>query len=254
MKPTLSLKMLGGSLVSIALVLALSGLGLWTVDSLRVLQDGGADSAYDAIDAAKGMGIGPELYEIVADAEINRDLAATEKSWSAAKTEVDRQLTELTQASDSDQERSEVAAARESYAGIVQLFETKMLPLLRQTDGITPEIRAADGAIDASVAALSKVMKAFQESNAAQAHDSDVVFDTTGRRSSVMLMVVAGIAVLLALAVAIGLARAILRPVRGMTAVMARLAEGDKSVAVPASAGATRSATWPRRSASSSRA
>ncbi|HEY4161634.1 MAG TPA: methyl-accepting chemotaxis protein [Dongiaceae bacterium] len=233
MKLTLSNKMLGGSGVNILIVLALSGMALWTVSQLRTLQDTGADAAYDAMDGAQAAGLGPALYEVIADAEINRDLTATEKDWSAAKTDAEKQLSALERSADNDEEKSDIADGRKSYDNIVSLFEGKMLPVLRQVQGINPQIQDLDGQIDDATAGLTKAMSAFRDSNIANAHHTDENFDGTGKNASIMLMIIAGIAIVVALGIATALARAIVRPVRGMTAVMGQLAKGDMTVTVP---------------------
>jgi methyl-accepting chemotaxis protein len=233
MKITLAKKMLGGSGVNILIVLVLSGVALWTVDRLRALQDVGADSAYDAIEASDMRALGPELYEVIADAEINRDLAATDKDWGTAKADAEKNFAALTQSADTDGEKANVADARKSYDAIVDIFENKMLPILRQVKGVNADIQAIDGQVDDATAGLTKAMTAFRDSNVAAARASDDVFDGTGQNASVVLMIIAGIAILAALGIAYGLARAIVRPVRGMTQVMERLSGGDMAVAVP---------------------
>jgi methyl-accepting chemotaxis protein len=233
MKITLSTKMIGGSGVNILIILILSGIGLWTVSQLRTLQDVGADAAYGAIDGAQAASIGPALYEVIADAEINRDLAATEKDWSAGKADTEEQLAALDQSADSDEEKGDVADARKSYGEVVSIFEGQMLPILRQVQGINPQIQELDGKIDDATAGLIKATTAFREANIAAAHATDEKFDDTGKTASITLAIIAGIAIVMALGIAIALARAIVRPVRGMTAVMGRLAQGDMAVTVP---------------------
>jgi methyl-accepting chemotaxis protein len=233
MKITLSTKMVGGSGVNILIVLALSAIALWTVDDLRTLQDIGADSAYDAISGAEAASIGPDLYEVIADAEINHDLTATEKDWADAKAEAEKKLAGLQQAADNDSERASAADGRKAYEGVVSLFEGKMLPLLRQVQGINPQIQDLDGQIDAVTADLTKAMVAYREANIADAHATDETFDGTGSNAGIMLMIVAGIAIVVALGIAFGLSRAIVKPVRGMTVVMGDLAKGNMAVTVP---------------------
>jgi methyl-accepting chemotaxis protein len=233
MKITLATKMVGGSGVNILIVLALSAIALWTVGDLRDLQDIGATSAYDAINGAQAASIGPDLYEVIADAEINRSLEATEKSWADAKGDAEKQLAGLEQAADSDAEKAAVADGRKAYDAVVALFEGKMLPLLHRVPGITPQIQDLDGQIDAATADLTKAMTGYREANIAAAHATDQAFDETGGDASIMLMIVAGIAVLVALGIALALSRAIVKPVRGMTVVMGDLAKGNMAVTVP---------------------
>jgi methyl-accepting chemotaxis protein len=225
--------MLGGSAVNVALILALSGLALATVSNLRALQDTGAGAAYAAIDATRAAGLGSELYEVVADAEINRDLGATDKAWAAAKTNTDKVFSDLAVSADTPGEKGDLSQAKSSYGEIVSLFETKMVPALRQTQGISPEIQSLDGQIDQAVAGLTDAMKNFSDLNTTGAHESDAAFDGTGRQATTELMVIAAIAIALAFGIAVVLARTIVRPVRAMTGTLGLLADGDMMAEIP---------------------
>lgn len=235
MKLTLGAKMIGGSAMNIIAVTALAGIGLATVSYLRVLQDNGASAAYAAIDATQASALGPRLYEVIADAEINRDLAATSKSWTEEKAHAEKALTGLETAADTDMERTALDDAKSSYRSITHLFDEKMLPLLQQAPGITPAIQDLDSQIDEQVSRLGTSMQRFGELNVAAAHDSDTAFDLTGVRASTMLWTIAVLAALIALGIAFALTRAIVRPVRGMTIAMGRLASGELKIEIPGS-------------------
>ncbi len=233
MKLTLGAKMLGGSAINVSLILALSGIGLATVSYLRELQDTGAGAAYVAIDATQASALGPRLYEVIADAEINRNLATTDKNWAAEKANAEKVLAGLVVAADTESEKASLDEANASYQAITHLFDDKMLPLLRQAQGVNPQIQDLDGQIDDQVARLSKAMQKFGQQNVAAAHASDAGFDGLGIRSSIMLMAIAAFAAVVALGIAIALARLIVRPVRAMTATMGQLASGEMKVEIP---------------------
>jgi methyl-accepting chemotaxis protein len=235
MKLTLSTKMLGGSAINISLVIALAGIGLATVSYLRDVQDEGAGAAYASIDATEASALGPRLYEVIADAEINRDLSSTTKTLAEEESRAEKVLSSLDPAADTDAEKVSLADAKAAYKEIVGLFEDKMLPLLQQAPGITPAIQDIDDQIDKQVARLDSSMQRFGDLNVAAAHASDAEFDQIGIRATTLLAVAAAFGALLALGTAFSLVRAIIKPVRAMTTTMGRLAGGELTVEIPGS-------------------
>jgi methyl-accepting chemotaxis protein len=233
MKVTLAGTLTAGSVVNVALVLALTGFSLWKVDVLRQMQDTGAGAAYAAIDASRGASLGAEMYQIIADAEINRDLAATARDWATKKAEAEKEFAGLADNADTDTEKADLAEARSSYDGMVRVFEDEMLPLLQQTKGGTPAIQALDDKIDTASAGIATALDKFRVQNDTDAHALDDAYDVTGRQTSTINMVLGGIAVLASIGIAILLIRKVVGPLRGMTDCMKRLAGGDTGLAIP---------------------
>lgn len=233
MRISISAKLLSGSCVNVALICMLSGLSLWTIGELRQMQDAGADTLRSALQTTKAAAMGAELYQIIADAEINRELDVTAKDWTAKKTEVERALTEVERVAQTGPGKAAVADARTAYAAILRTFETEMLPRLRNTDGISTEIRGLDSKIDESAAALAGALHKIQDLKIADAEEADVAFDARGIRSSTIIAILGCAATVLTLAIAFNLGRTIAGMIRKMTVAMTQLAGGDRTVAVP---------------------
>jgi methyl-accepting chemotaxis protein len=230
---TIARKLMGGSATNVVLLLLVAGLGIKTINDMRSMQDEGADAFRAAISSTEGAGLGAELYEIIADAEINRQLDQTAKDWASAKQATEAKLDEITQDADTDGARTDLAAAKDAYAKLVALFEQQMLPKLKATDGLTPEIRDLDGEIDEQVGALAAALHKSRDANIADADATDAAFDAHGRAASAWIIGISIAAIVLALSIAFALARAIVRPVKAMTGAMGRLAQGDMATEIP---------------------
>jgi methyl-accepting chemotaxis protein len=230
---TIARKLLGGSATNVVLLLIVAGLGITTINEMRHMQDEGADAFRAAISSTEGAGLGAGLYEIIADAEINRQLDQTAKDWGDAKQAAEAKFDEIAKAADTDGERADLGTAKDAYAKLVALFEQQMLPKLKATDGLTPEIRDLDGEIDDQVGALAGALRKFRDANVAAADQNDDAFDAHGRIVSAWIIGISIAAVILALGIAFGLARAITRPIKAMTAAMGRLAKGDMATDIP---------------------
>jgi methyl-accepting chemotaxis protein len=236
MNLTIARKLLAGSTLNIAVVLLLAGLALWTIAEMRRMQDAGADSFRSAITATQASALGAELYEVIADAEINRQLDDTAKNWAAGKKQAEAELADVSGEARTDDAKAAMAAAQAAYAKLVQIFEQQMLPALQKTPELTPEMRDLDGKIDEQAAALSDAMRKVRDADVAAANQEDADFDARGRSSNWWTMALSIVAIVIAFGVAIALSRSIVRPVKAMTAAMDKLAHGDMSTEIPGTA------------------
>jgi methyl-accepting chemotaxis protein len=233
MKLTIAAKLTGGSIVNITLILLLAGAALWTIDDMRRMQDQGADSYKNAVKVTEASALGAEMYQIIADAEINHALDQTAKDWAEKKAEAEQDLAAVAATADTDSEQAAMAEAKAAHGRLIDIFEKEMLPKLQATPDLTQEVRDLDGKIDEQAAALATALRKIRDLEVAEANQSDVVFDARGAQGALHSMILSGIAIVMALAIALLLARAIVRPVKAMTATMGRLSRGDMSAEIP---------------------
>jgi methyl-accepting chemotaxis protein len=233
MRITIAAKLTGGSVANIALILLLAAAALWTIEDMRRMQDDGATSYKDAIAATEASGLGAEMYQIIADAEINRALDQTAKDWAEKKSQAERELSGIAQAADSEAEQAALAETKAAYLRLVDVFENQMLPKLKETTELTPEMRDLDGKIDEQAAGLAAAMQKLRDIEVSEANRSDADFDARGATGTLHSIVLSSVAAVLGLAIAFLLARAIVRPVKAMTAAMGRLSRGDMAAEIP---------------------
>ncbi|BCG49018.1 Methyl-accepting chemotaxis protein [Citrifermentans bremense] len=197
------------------------------IATLGRLQDEGAKRSRDAVLAKESSMGGLALYRIIADAEINRNLDETAKLWSEKKAEVFKGISALEASIDTAEEKKITAETKAALKDVVDLFEGKMLPLLKTTGGITPELQALDTQIDEKVvrveAGIDKVVASMQKEMEA----ADAEFDAD-RRMAIIEAVVVGVAgLLLLMVVGILLLKSIMRSIDAMKVVMTAVHEGD---------------------------
>jgi methyl-accepting chemotaxis protein len=233
MKLTIAAKLTGGSIANIVLILLLAGAAIWTIDDMRRMQDEGAESYKSAVAVTEAAALGAEMYQIIADAEINRALDVTAKDWADKKTEAEQDLATVAATATNDAEQAAMADAKTAHAQLIAIFENEMLPKLKATPDLTQEVRDLDGKIDEQAAALATALRKIRDLEVADANASDVAFDARGAQGALHSLILSGIAIVTALAIAFLLARAIVRPVKAMTATMGRLSRGDMSAEIP---------------------
>ncbi len=161
--------------VSIILVLALgSNLGTMKLGSLYKESSIHSQEAADAVIAAH---IGSSLYEVIADAIINRNLNNTARDWAKAKEEALQTMSRMVKMADTPEEKQWSSGADKALGELINLFEGKMLPLLRSTDKVTPEIRELDGEIDKLAEAIASPMDKFKTSVISEVRANDLNFN-----------------------------------------------------------------------------
>jgi methyl-accepting chemotaxis protein len=226
-------KMMLAAALNVAILVALAGWGYVSLERFRSLQDEGAVSAANASIATGAGGDGAELYRIIADAEINRALDTTRKDWAEKKKQVEADLSNMVAVAATDEEKALLQQSQAAYQDLIALFETKMMPALEATTELTPEIRDMDGQIDGIISGLADPIYKVRDIEIANAKAADAEFDSKGKTSSMVSLILSVAGILLNLAVSFLLVRGISRPVISMTGAMSSLASGDKTVAIP---------------------
>jgi methyl-accepting chemotaxis protein len=229
---SLSRKMTLAAVINVGIMLTLAGWSYHSSTQFRDLQDAGAVSAASATRVSIAAASGAELYRVIADAEINRDLTATAKDWADAKTKVEARLQALSSLDASQQDA--VAAATDGYHGLVDIFEKQMLPLLQQSKEVTDAIRDLDSKCDDQVSKITDNLEKVRDRQVVAAKQADEDFDARGRTSTLITNIISVIGILMNIAIFFGLVRSISAPIRGMTQAMERLASGDTAIEVPA--------------------
>ncbi|MBS1184072.1 MAG: mcp4, partial [Proteobacteria bacterium] len=183
-----------------SLLLFLS-LGTWySLTWIKAIQDDGATIAAHANEAADASAMGARLYRIIADAQINRDLATTRQDWAAAIAAERGAVTTLKAWIDRPDQAAALKSGEAALDRLITLFETEMLPKLDATADMTPDIRALDGKIDGVVTEIATAFATLRTLAETEAKAVDGSFDSltaTFQTTTISLLLVALVAVLL---------------------------------------------------------
>ncbi len=214
----------------IILLLTITVIVAWNYSDLRQLrhlQDVGATRAHDAVVAKEASMGGLALYQIVADAVINRDLPDTEKKWSAKKAEVLKNVEAVLKAADTQDEKKLADEVKSAATEIISLFETKMLPLLKSSEGITSDLKELDGKIDAQVSRIESAMDKVVASLEKEMKEADEQFDATIRRSITHAILIGIAGILFQIGLAGWLLTTIMRPVNALRDMLQDISQGE---------------------------
>jgi signal transduction histidine kinase len=171
--------------------------------------------------------IGEDLYLVIANAVINRNLAKSEREWAAVKKEKRVELQKVAAACDKARQRAKALEAEAAFDEIIRIFEGEMLPLIRKgalVPGPLADIDARlDAKIDAITNSLEPVARAMSADNARAAQEFHAVLAES---------IQAGLAfslfgVLAALFISTLTTRWIARPLEEITGAAREMARGN---------------------------
>jgi methyl-accepting chemotaxis protein len=233
MKLSIGQKLSAGSGVFVIAMTAMVAGAYVSLAHLKTLQDDGMDLVKVASTAQALSGKGAALYQIIADGEINHELATTKADWAKEKQSTEAMFATLSSQVDTPQSKAELEKARAGYDKYVNLFETQMLPALEANSEMTPEIRALDGEVDAARQSMDDPLAVLAADSQADAGAADARFDTLSRTILVMGTAIALLALLLGTGVNLFVVRHVSRPLKVLSHLLHRLIGGEQIASVP---------------------
>ncbi len=219
--------------IVIALMAIIFGVTYFSLQRLKTLQDEGAMRAEDAMHAAQAENAPYRLYQIVADAIINRDLTASQKHWDEALAEEKDLLNSLSQRMDTEAERVDINEALSIVAELEAEFKDILMPLLQATASVDDRVRRADADFDALIDRFEVPIQRVEEALAGEQRESDELFDSVSTSTVLLCSVLTLIALLIALGVAILLTRSISKPLKVAVTQLGDIAKGDLRNDIP---------------------
>ena len=168
---------------------------------LKTAHETSIEAEQDALIINEAAATGAELYQIIADGEINLNLDQTRTDWAAIKRTAEARLTGVEQRAQLPNEQLLLGEARRHYTALVTIFEQEMLPTLERDRQGSEETRAIDGRIDeeaAGMAAQLRTLAAQNEEEAATAAQKYVAQQASTQRT-VLLVSVAGVLIAIGL-------------------------------------------------------
>jgi methyl-accepting chemotaxis protein len=102
--------------------------------------------------------IGKEMYQIIADTVINRDLAESERDWLVCKQDSLELLRKVDEAVENPQEKADVREAGLAIIDIIRIYEQEMLPLIRAGATVAGPLALADAELDKRITAIDQAL------------------------------------------------------------------------------------------------
>jgi methyl-accepting chemotaxis protein len=215
--------------VCIAIFIVTGIVAMMYVDlkEMQKMQDVGAKRSLDALLAKEASMKGVALYQVIADAVINRNLSETAKDWAKVKEDSLTTVNEVIKVAETPEEKKLGEEVRSAMQETVSIFEGRMLPLLKSTDGVTPEMRELDAKLDVPIKTIEDKMDKFVASLEKKMKASDAEFDADVRSAIVQVLGIGLVGILLQAGLAAWLLRQVIRPITAMVLMLKDVAEGE---------------------------
>ncbi len=180
---------------------------------------------------AREMSMMPaKLYQVIADAIINRDLAASRQEWEALKRELEEDVATVSAMADTPEEKTWAAEGGLAFEDIFQLFEKQTMPILEKNEAdADAKLRDIDGQLDDKMQIASEK---FDKLYAALEHEGEKAMTdlhTIIAGSSVASGIASVIGILLGLGAAILLTLSFVRGLRKLNQAAGAISMGDFS-------------------------
>ena len=212
------------TMLTIAALISISAIGL---SRLADLQDEGAQRADDAVALTEAANIGPRLYQVVADAVINRNLDETRTNWAAIRKDAEAQMATAIKAADTPEEERWTADANAAMQAFFALFEKEMLPLLSSGQVRTETVREIDAKIDEQAEKIHENMAKVSESLRGEMGEADSVYDVANQTTLSNALLVGAIMIAMLSGLSIWILLSVTRPLAKLINVANQLSEGD---------------------------
>jgi methyl-accepting chemotaxis protein len=221
-------KLLLNGLIAVIVVIGLIIFGYVGTAKLGKLQDRGAQLASDAENAMEASGTASRMYQVIADAEINREMDKSMKDWAKIKEEALKDVgIDIAKIADTPEEKQWAADAKKALDEMIALYENKMIPQLKATKEITQGIKDLDAEIDKPVTALSEAMNKFRDSIDKEAKQADKDFDEVRSSTLTVSIIVGLIGLAILLTISFTTMQAVTKPLRLQTEMLKDMAQGE---------------------------
>jgi len=163
MKNSISKKLAAGFGLCILLMLMMVGFNFTALQRLDRLYLETLKRTEAMTQAADAQHIGGDLYTIIANAVINRNLDKSTREWVAGKSESRAALEKVAAAADTPGENAKVREAQEAYEEIIRIFEKEMLPLIQKGGVIPGPLGDVDARIDRQIVLIDSALRQVAE-------------------------------------------------------------------------------------------
>ena len=224
---TIRSKIIINVVVILLTIVGICSMNYFNLKEMAHMQNIEAKRSQDTVDAKEASMGGMALYQIIADAEIERDLDTAAKKWAEKKAEVLKNMDIVLTAADTPEEKKSVEDIKATVQVIANLFESQMLPALKASDLMTAEIKdldhKIDGEIDKIEMGMDKVAAALQKKMKA----SEQEFDADVNSIIIQGVIIGLIGILLQAGLATWLMQTIMKPLDSLRLMLMDISQGD---------------------------
>lgn len=227
MKKNINKKLTAGFGLCLLLVIVVVGYNYSTLRKLENLFQETLRRSVHMELATDAQHIGDEMYEAVANAVINQDMARSDKEWAASKKEGLEKLHKVAEVAETPEEQVNVWEAERAINDIIRIYEQDMLPLLRNGTSVPGPISGLDAQLDKRIATIDASLAWVAHSMKGKNQRADREYNAILRQTRGFGFIVSLAGVLAVILVTTILTRQIVRPLEDITAAALEIKKGN---------------------------
>lgn len=183
--------------------------------------------------AADAQHVGKDIYTVIADAVINRDLAKSARVWEQAKSEDRSKLQRVALVADTAPERQQVDKAQRALEEIVGIYEREMLPKIQAGEKVPGPLTDIDSRIDARVTVIDRAMESVAHTISTDNARSSRAFHAVLGDTISLGLAFSFLGVIAALFISTFTTKRIVRPLGEITEAAHEVARGNYQADLP---------------------
>jgi|GEM_PF-965813 len=227
MRKSIHNKLVAGFGFCVLLLVALLGFNLSSLQRLEKLHHDAVKRTVEMELATDAQHVGEDMYMVIANAVINRDMAKSELDWAASKKINLAKLQKVAEVADTPEEHAKVREAKDAINDIIRMFEQEMLPLLRGGAEVPGPLADIDYRIDRRITVINQAMEwtAFSLSK----ENQEAIGEFHGVLENLLSfgLLISLIGVVAALSISALTTKRIVRPISELTLATRELEKGN---------------------------
>jgi signal transduction histidine kinase len=227
MKNSINFKLSAGFGLCVLLLVAVVGFNFSALQKLDKLYSESLRRTGEMELATDAQHIGEDLYQIIGNAVINRNMAKTERLWSASKKVSLAKLQKVAGIADSPAEFAMIREALTALADIFRIYEVEMLPLIVRGETVPGPLADIDARLDERIDAIEIALQRFSKTISDESREANKEFHQVLTNTISIGLTMSLIGVLASLAVSVLTTRRIVSPLSEITRATLEMKKGN---------------------------
>lgn len=237
MKNSIVKKLAAGFGVCLLLIVSVVGFNYSALHKLKNLYQETLKRSVHLELATHSQHIGKEMYQIIANSVINRDLARSEQDWLVCKNESLDKLGKMDKAVETPQERANVMEAEQAMNDIIRIYELEMLPLVRKGAAVPGPLSVVDYQLDKRIEDIDQALRRVAQSMAEKNRKAEREYHLVLKRTYGFGLMISLAGVLAVIVIIILATRQIAGPLTEITAAAQEIKKGNYLVGLKYASG-----------------
>ena len=226
-KLNLRVRLIGAFSIICFIFLGFLFFNYFQLKTLASTQDAGFKRSQEALLAEEVVGDTSELYQVIADTQINLEFQKVAINWANVKKMTEDDLGFLEEILDTSEEKQLFQDIRLAYQSIVTLYENQMLPALIEANATTPETRKMDYDMDALVNNMQVPAFKILDSLEMEMNEADQYFDIQISRIINLEIGIGFFVILFSIFAGIFISNSVTSPISQLVSAAKNISKGD---------------------------